>query len=152
MSTLAAKTAVLLLAIVSTQVAAEETITLSGRFEYRTDPISLDIIGRQVCFFPTEHSAHLVPRPRGDNRLPWFCFSNSAAAAKMLGFRLTVSTDACGVSGSATLTVSHYVAYPEEGDGNDVATLNFVQKKTKPEPIPCEIDALLNRKLHDRGS
>ncbi len=136
MSKLPVQTASLLLAILGTHAAAGET-AFSGRYEYRTDQMSLDIIGKQVCFFPSEPSARLVPRPPGDKRLPWFCFSNSPAAAKMLGFRLTAPVNACGISGSATLTVSNYVVYTKEGDGNDIATLKVVQRKTKPEPLPC---------------
>lgn len=116
-------------------LAAESTF--SGRYEYRTDEESLDIIGRQVCFFPSEPSARQVPRSAGDKRLPWFCFSNSEAAAKMLGFSLKALAKGCGIRGDATVTVRDYVPYTKEGDGNDIATLRAVVQKSNPEPLPC---------------
>ncbi|MFN4325666.1 MAG: hypothetical protein ACK4FP_07235 [Azonexus sp.] len=125
MNKLPAFTSLLVVASLGVHAAAEET-TFSGRYQYRTDQDSLDVIGRQVCFFPSGHSARLVPRPAGDTRLPWFCFSNSEAAAKMLGFRLKMQSKGCGIRGSATLTVSNYVPYTKEGDGNDIATLKVV--------------------------
>ncbi len=128
--------ALLLLVSLSASPAIAET-TFSGRFEYRTDPESLDVIGRQVCFFPSGRSAHRVPRPTGDKRLPWFCFSNSETAAKMLGFRLEASPKGCGIRGTATVTVSNYVLYTKEGDGNDIATLKSVVRNAGPEQLPC---------------
>jgi len=128
--------ALLLLASLGAHAAIAET-TLSGRFEYRTDPESIDVIGRQVCFFPSEPSVRRVPRPAGDKRLPWFCFSNSKAAAKMLGFRLKAPPKSCGIRGNATVTVSNYVLYTKEGDGNDIATLKSVVRKARSEQLSC---------------
>jgi hypothetical protein len=136
MSKLPTFTAAFLLAVFATYTVAEETI-FSGRYEYRTDQESLDIIGQQVCFYPSEPSARLVPRPGNDNRIPWFCFSNSQAAAKMFGFSLAVPTKDCGIRGVATVTVSGYVRHAKEGGGNDIATLKAIQRKSKSEPLPC---------------
>jgi hypothetical protein len=136
MSKLPALTALLLLASLSVHAVAEE-MTFSGRYEYRTDQESFDIIGEQVCFFPSGPSVRRVPRPAGDKRLPWFCFSSSKAAAKMLGFRLGTPVKGCGIRGSATVMVGDYVLYTKEGDGNDIATLRAVLRKAKPEPLPC---------------
>ena len=136
MNKLSVLTALLLLASFGAHAASEES-TFFGRYEYRTDELSLDIIGKQVCFYPSGPSASLVPRPAGDRRLPWFCFSNSDAAAKILGFRLTGPTKGCGIRGSATLTVSDYFLYTKEGDGNDIATLKTVRRKSRPELLPC---------------
>lgn len=112
-------------------------LTFSGHYEYRADQESLDIIERQVCFYPSGASTRLVPRPAGDRRLPWFCFSNSQLAAKMLGFSLTEPTHNCGIRGTATVVVSDYVRYAKEGDGNDIAKLKTVKHKNKSEPLPC---------------
>ena len=136
MSKLPTFTALFLLSGLVTHAAAEE-MTFSGRYEYRTDQESLDIIGRQVCFYPSGPSARAVPRQAGDGRLPWFCFANSQAAAKMLGFSLSAQLKGCGVRGIATVTVSKYVRYAKEGDGNDLATLTVIERKSKPEPLPC---------------
>lgn len=136
MSKFSVLTASILLASTGVHAAVEEAI-LSGRYEFRADQPSLEIVGKQVCFFPSGPSARLVPRPAGDSRLPWFCFSNSPATAEMLGFSLTAPTKGCGLRGVATVTVSDYVRYTKEGDGNDVATLKVVQRKSTPEPLPC---------------
>jgi hypothetical protein len=129
-------TVLLVLSSLGANAIAREN-TFSGHYEYRTDEESLDIIGRQVCFFPSEPSARQVPRFAGDKRHPWFCFSNSEAAAKMLGFRLKAPAKGCGIRGDATVTVSDYVLYTKEGDGNDAATLRAVVQKSIPEPMPC---------------
>jgi hypothetical protein len=129
-------TAMLILASLGTQSLAAEN-TFSGRYEYRTDEESLDVIGRQVCFIPSEPSAQKVPRSAGDKRLRWFCFSNTEAAAQMLGFRLAAPAKGCGIRGEATVTVSDYVPYTKEGDGNDIATLRAVLKSSTPISLPC---------------
>jgi hypothetical protein len=38
-----------------------------------------------VCFEADSASAASLPRWEGDERRPWFCFENGAAAAKLLG-------------------------------------------------------------------
>ena len=131
-----ALTTLLLLSSICAHAASAE-MTFSGRYEFRTDQESLDMLGKQVCFFPSGSSARQVPRPVGDKRLPWFCFSDSEAAARMLGFRLTTPAQGCGVGGRATVTVSSYVLYTKEGDGNDMADIKAVIRKTGPESLPC---------------
>lgn len=128
--------ALLLFSSLGTNATATE-ITLSGRYEYRTDEESLDIVGRQVCFFPSASSAGKVPRPASDKRISWFCFSNSETAARMLGFSLKAPAKACGIRGQAMVTVSDYILYTKEGDGNDVATLRTVVQQSAPETLPC---------------
>lgn len=113
-------------------------LTFEGRYEFRTDDGSLDVLGKQVCFYPSAPTAVLVPRPPGDRRLPWFCFANSRKAATMIGFNLLRKTSSCGVAGEARVTVAHYRRYAGAGDGNDVATLTTVLSKSVPKPLPCE--------------
>ena len=117
--------------------AAETTISFEGRYEYRTDSESLEMLGEQVCFFPSRPSSQNVPRPTGDRRLPWFCFTNSKQAAHLLGFALNAGSYECGLKGNAKITVSSYKRYTGEGDDNDVATLDAVLEKSKPESLPC---------------
>lgn len=130
--------AAMILGLSCAHVSATETpLTFSGRYEYRTDQESLEILGKQVCFFPSQPTARAVPRPAGDKRLPWFCFSNFASATDALGFDLNTPAKGCGVRGTATVSVSSYVRYAGEGDGNDVALLNAVLKKSNPVSIQC---------------
>ena len=117
--------------------AAEAKITLEGRYEYRTDPESLEMLGEQVCFFPSKPSSENVPRPIGDHRVPWFCFTNSKQVAHLFGFKLNASSHECGFKGNAKIKVTGYKRYPGDGDDNDVAMLDAVLKKTKPVSLPC---------------
>lgn len=117
--------------------ASATTITFAGRYEYRTDAESLEVLGEQVCFFPSKASSVNVPRPPGDSRLPWFCFTDSRQAAHLLGFALNVPSKECGFKGEAKVTVSNYKRYAGEGDGNDVAILVDVLEKLKPRSLPC---------------
>jgi hypothetical protein len=128
----------LFLGIVSTASAAGAPLTFEGRYEFRTDDESLDVLGNQVCFFPAERTSATVPRPAGDKRLPWFCFANSKSAAHMFGFKLAKHAKGCGVFGNALVSVSNYKRYAGEGDGNDIATLMTVSSTSPPKPLPCE--------------
>jgi len=121
----------------ATLYAAETKITFDGRYEYRTDTENLEMLGKQVCFFPSKPSSQNVPRPAGDHRIPWFCFTNSKQAALLFGFDFNASTHECGFKGHATITVSGYRRYKGEGDDNDVATLDAVLEKSKPDSLPC---------------
>lgn len=117
--------------------AADASIVFDGRYEYRTDEISLQMLGNQVCFFPTAPSSLSVPRPPGDDRSPWFCFENSERAGIMLGFALNKPSKKCGIRGKAKVRVIGYKRYAGEGDDNDVATLMAVLRKSEPEDLPC---------------
>ena len=117
--------------------AADTQLTFEGRFEFRTDSESLEIIGKQVCFYPAPPTSKSVPRPAGDIRLPWFCFSNPAAAAALLGFKMNTIQKSCGLQGDATGVVVGYKRYTGESAGNDVANLQTVLSKSQPQPLPC---------------
>ena len=118
-------------------LAAETKIEFEGKYEYRTDEESLEMLGEQVCFFPSKQSSGNVPRPSGDHRLPWFCFTNSKEAGRLFGFALDDRSKECGFRGNAKIVVSGYKRYTGEGDDNDVVTLESVLEKSKPEVIPC---------------
>lgn len=126
-------------AIVSSGIAGakEASITFDGRYEYRTDAESQEVLGRQVCFFPSGPSSRTIPRPAGDHRAPWFCFRNSEQAAHLFGFDLNAHSNECGVTGTAKVRVSKYSRYTGEGNDNDVATLGVVMEKSKPAPLFC---------------
>ncbi|MGW8392347.1 hypothetical protein [Pseudoduganella sp. HUAS MS19] len=118
--------------------AAPSTLTLSGRYEYRTDPASLEMLDGRVCFYPTGRSATLLPRPASDQRLPWFCFKNDAQAKKLLGLPGQRQAPACGVAGEATVKVADYVVFLEQADGYDTAVLHAVSGRKEAGPLPCE--------------
>ena len=50
--------------------------TLTGTYSRTLDPEYLDYMGDVICFEPDQKSSALVPRPKGDERTAWFCFSN----------------------------------------------------------------------------
>lgn len=56
-------------------------IRLSGWTMRHPDPDA----GRVTCFEADSSSAARLPRWKGDERRPWFCFSNRAEAARALG-------------------------------------------------------------------
>lgn len=127
----------------ATTAATPASLTLSGKFNYSTDEMSQEMTGDVVCFYPDKAgqsavlgSLKMSARQYGHD--VWFCFDNSAAAAKQLGFKLGPMKNSCGVSGVATVVITKYSRYAEEGDGNDSATLVSVVKKSPPRPIPME--------------
>ncbi len=117
--------------------AGSKTLRLDGRFEYRTDEESHTILGNQVCYFPSNSSAAMLPRAAGDKRLAWFCFSETARATRDLGIPLQSKVGSCGSTGTAIVEVSDYKVFTGEGDGNDVAVLQSVLKKSKALPLTC---------------
>jgi hypothetical protein len=118
--------------------AAADPVELAGRYEYRTDAESLNIIGDAVCFFPDTTSVARVPRPRPTNRTSWFCFTATDAARA--AFAIPNAKSPCGYAGVGTVIVSNYEPYLGEGDGHDVAELVRVVSSEPPSEIAC-IDA-----------
>lgn len=110
-------------------------MSLEGTFERRTDAYSRQVLGDAVCFIPDPKFEKAIPRPAGDDRRAWFCFSNLAAAMK--GFALPAGRRACGMRGTAQIVVSDYVVSREGGESVDKARLERVLSKSAPKPIPC---------------
>ena len=54
-------------------------ITVSGEYNYSFDD---EAVGPMVCFTADKASAKLIPRKKGDERGPWFCFRNQSVAIK----------------------------------------------------------------------
>jgi hypothetical protein len=115
----------------------ETTISISGRYEYRTDTESMEMLGGLVCFYPNIKSVNLLPRPQTDQRMYWFCFKNSAQAQQLFGVVTKSSQSNCGVTGSAIVTISGYEAYLGEGDGFDTAILQAVKDNSDKKIISC---------------
>ncbi|MBF6023973.1 hypothetical protein [Lysobacter niastensis] len=120
----------------SLATSAADPLHFEGRFEFRTDAESLDVVGRQVCFFPDQNTARIAPRGADDRRMVWFCFKNTDAAFAALKIP-RATKDGCGFQGAAAVEVVGYVADRQEGDGNDTAELVRASKVSDLAPIAC---------------
>lgn len=114
---------------VANMVFADTSLSLTGRYEYKTDSESLQMLGGLVCFYPNKESAKLLPRPSTDKRLSWFCFANKKQSKKLLDIPLNAKKN-CGLAGTATVQLTEYKAYKGEGDGFDSAILQSVNKNS----------------------
>lgn len=120
----------------------EGSITVSGRYE-EFNPDTM--LGGGLCFHADEATGYLIPREADfwapgepDIRNPWFCFSNQAAAKKMLGVddkKIFADKTVDCFSGPATVTVSHYVTDKLESETSDKAQLDKVISFKKYSPI-----------------
>lgn len=137
MSMRTAATSLIAILTIVGECMAEPTLAVSGRFEYRTDAESLEIIGDVVCFYPSPSSSWVLPRPKSDKRLSWFCFTNIISSKKLLGIRVPPGKAACGVTGKASIQISNYAPYLGEGDGVDTARLVSVGNSSSAEVLPC---------------
>lgn len=70
---------------------AESSLEFTGRYEYRTDSESLELLGDFVCFYPSPESSKHLLRSKSDKRLAWFCFKNEQQSKKLLGIPLQSS-------------------------------------------------------------
>ncbi len=118
-------------------IAASE-ITLSGRYEYRSDNESQDMIGDFVCFFPEADSAKRLPRAQNDKRMAWFCFANKTGSKNLLGISEAGKKSECGLVGTATVQITAYQPSQGEGDDFDTAQLQAVLNSTKPQTLSCK--------------
>ena len=117
---------------------AQSSLILTGRFEYRTDPTSLEMLDNLVCFYPSPEFAKSLPRPKNDTRLAWFCFTNEEISKRLLGIPREGAKSGCGYTGQATVQVVEYVPYLGEGGGFDTALLQSASSVSKAEAMPCE--------------
>ena len=95
-------------------------ITVSGEYNYSFDD---EAVGPMVCFTADKASAKLIPRKKGDERSPWFCFRNQATALKTFKIPKKPAKGYCEYRGKATVTVNQYSVYREESEGSDMAQL-----------------------------
>ena len=95
-------------------------ITVSGEYNYSFDD---EAMGPMVCFTANKASAKLIPRKKGDERSPWFCFRNQATALKTFKIPKKPAKGYCEYRGKATVTVNQYSVYREASEGSDMAQL-----------------------------
>ena len=110
----------------------EGTATVSGYYQL-LEPDTL--LGDIVCFHADEETGYQIPRDpnmfgegNGDNRNPWFCFSNQEHTREALGLDNAIFDDGlveC-VSGDATVTISEYVVNKMEASVFDTAYLEEI--------------------------
>lgn len=123
-------------ACLSAQAQTQPPIVLDGQYSARTDEMSLEIIGKRVCFAPDKAQWGRLPRPAATHDA-WFCFSNDGEARRLLRVPAR-QADNCGWQARARIVIDSYQPYVEQGDGNDMARLASVIKVAQPNAIACE--------------
>lgn len=117
----------------TTTVDPASPLRVSGEYRLATDPETIDLLGRQLCFYPDAESKKSLHQGTA-----WFCFDDLDASALMLQVNAKETRDNCGYEGEAVIDIGSYVPYLEESDaGNDEARLLSVVSQTKPKPISC---------------
>lgn len=120
------------------QTEYEGSLSVSGRFERRQDAETLDWRGDRVCFYPDAAGLGALPREAAGKRSVWFCFSNHRAATEQLHLAAAPQPGSCGVTGTATVSISHYVADSgNSGDIFDQAWLDKVVQQGPTSPLRC---------------
>ena len=111
-------------------------ITVSGEYNYSFDD---EAVGPMVCFSADKASAKLIPRKKGDERSPWFCFRNQATALKTFKIPKKPAKGYCEYRGKATVTVNQYSVYREASEGSDMAQLLGTQNIKPLSPKKCYV-------------
>ena len=96
-------------------------------------------MGPMVCFTADKASAKLIPRTKGDERSPWFCFRNQATALKTFKIPKKPAKGYCEYRGKATVTVNQYSVYREASEGSDMAQLLGTQNIKPLSPKKCYV-------------
>jgi hypothetical protein len=107
---------------------------VEGKFSYSSTKEDQERIGDQVCFYPTKKDGKLIPR-EDDQRMPWFCFTDTRQAKELLGIsELIKNPEVCNVTGQATIEIRNYVVDKAETGTNDTAELVRVIEKSGGSP------------------
>lgn len=106
-------------------------LSLAGVYSYHGPKD--EILGDQVCFYPSKEFAGFIPRDGNDHRDAWFCFRNTSKAKSMFAIntRLFDDPDVCSATGTATVRITNYMVDRTEGDVNDLADLVEVAKESQ---------------------
>ncbi|CAM4195344.1 hypothetical protein F901_00843 [Acinetobacter dispersus] len=113
-------------------------VTLTGTYSRTLDPEYLDYMGDAICFEPDQKSSALIPRPKGDERIAWFCFSNFEQAKKTFKLPDTIKKDYCKYEGKAIITIKDYNLFVEETEGSDLTQLVSAKNITPAKAVKCE--------------
>lgn len=113
--------------------------TLTGTYSRELDPEYVDYLGDHICFTPDKKSASLIPRPKGDERIVYFCFSNFEQAKKTFKLPNSIKKGYCSYEGKATITIKNYELFFIESEGFDHTTLISAKNMTPAKAIKCEV-------------
>ena len=113
-------------------------VTLTGTYLRTLDPEYLEYMGDAICFEPDKKSSALIPRPKGDERIAWFCFSNFEQAKKTFKLPDSIKKDFCKYEGKATINIKDYNLFVEETEGSDLTQLVSAKNITPAKAVKCE--------------
>ena len=113
-------------------------VTLTGTYSRNLDPEYLEYMGDGICFEPDQKSSAHIPRPKGDERIAWFCFSNFEQAKKIFKLPDTIKKDYCKYEGKATITIKDYNLFVVETEGSDLTQLVSAKNITPAKAVKCE--------------
>ena len=113
-------------------------VTLTGTYSRNLDPEYLEYMGDGICFEPDQKSSAHIPRPKGDERIAWFCFSNFEQAKKTFKLPATIKKDYCKYEGKATITIKDYNLFVVETEGSDLTQLVSAKNITPAKAVKCE--------------
>ena len=113
-------------------------VTLTGTYSRNLDPEYLEYMGDGICFEPDQKSSAHIPRPKGDERIAWFCFSNFEQAKKTFKLPDSIKKDYCKYEGKATITIKDYNLFVVETEGSDLTQLVSAKNITPAKAVKCE--------------
>ena len=113
-------------------------VTLTGTYSRNLDPEYLEYMGDGICFESDQKSSAHIPRPKGDERIAWFCFSNFEQAKKTFKLPDTIKKDYCKYEGKATITIKDYNLFVVETEGSDLTQLVSAKNITPAKAVKCE--------------
>lgn len=109
----------------------EGLVKVSGQLE-----IAKDEYGTWACMHVDQPSASKIPRPKGDERNAWFCFSNPKTLIQQLALPLNKSV--CGYTGKTTLWIEDYQRNLAQNDDTDYSTFSRLVQKGKYKATTCD--------------
>ena len=113
--------------------------TLTGTYSRVLDPEYVDQLGDSSCFTPDQKSTALIPRPKGDERSVYFCFSNFEQAKKTFKLPNSIKKGYCSYEGKATISIKNYDLFFIESEGFDLTQLVSATNITPAKAIKCEV-------------
>ena len=113
-------------------------VTLTGTYSRNLDHEYLEYMGDGIWVEPDQKSSAHIPRPKGDERIAWFCFSNFEQAKKTFKLPDTIKKDYCKYEGKATITIKDYNLFVVETEGSDLTQLVSAKNITPAKAVKCE--------------
>ena len=114
-------------------------VTLTGTYSRNLDPEYLEYMGDGICFEKKKKSSAHIPRPKGDERSVYFCFSNFEQAKKTFKLPNSIKKGYCSYEGKATISIKNYDLFFIESEGFDLTQLVSATNITPAKAIKCEV-------------